>query len=105
MKGHSVAAEWQYLDELCHFNVLQSIISSLWNHLQQIGNVTDLTRSGRPPQRNDHRLLVTNALRDRNQNATQLQQQHFFHATRVRRSVITDEASKLEILYRIAQTT
>ena len=78
MKGHSVAAEWQYLDELCHFNVLQSVISSLWNHLQQIGNVSDLTRSGRPPQRNDHHLLVTNALRDRNQNATQLQQQHFF---------------------------
>ena len=79
MKGHSVAAEWQYLDELCHFNVLQSIISSLWNHLQQIGNVTDLTRSGRPPQRNDHHLLVTNALRDKIQNATQLQQQ-LFHA-------------------------
>ena len=30
------------------FNVSQSVISRLWNHYQQTGNVTDLPRGGRP---------------------------------------------------------
>ena len=29
------------------FNVSQSVISRLWNHHQQTGNVTDLPRGGR----------------------------------------------------------
>ena len=56
------------------FNVAESVISRLWNHHQKTGHVTDLPRSGRPrstTQRQDH-LLVTHALRDRTQNASQL---------------------------------
>ena len=56
-------------------NVSQSVISRLWNRHQQTGNVTDIHRAGRPraTTRQQDRLLVTSALRDRHQNATQLQ--------------------------------
>ena len=56
-------------------NVSQSVISRLWNHQQQTGNVTDIHRVGRPraTTRQQDRLLVTSVLRNRHQNATQLQ--------------------------------
>lgn len=56
-------------------NVSQSVISRLWNRHQQTGNVTDIHRVGCPratTRQQDH-LLVTSALRNRHQNATQLQ--------------------------------
>ena len=56
-------------------NVSQSVISQLWNRHQQTGNVTDIHRVGclRATTWQQDRLLVTSALRNRHQNATQLQ--------------------------------
>ena len=56
-------------------NVSQSVISRLSNRHQQAGNVTDIHRVDRPraTTRQQVRLLITSALRNRHQNATQLQ--------------------------------
>ena len=61
--------------DVARLNVSQSAISRLWNRHQQTGNVTDIHRDGRPraTTRQQDRLLVTSALRNRHQNATQLQ--------------------------------
>ena len=58
-------------------NVSQSVISRLWNCHQQTGNVTDIHRVSHPhaTNRQQDRLLVTSALRNRHRNATQLQRQ------------------------------
>ena len=50
-------------------------VSRLWNRHQQTENVTDIHRAGRPhaTSRQQDRLLVTSALRNRHQNTTQLQ--------------------------------
>ena len=67
------------------FNMSQPVISGLWNCHQHVGNVTDLPCSGRPHSTTPHQdhLLVTNALKDRTQSATQLQRQ-LLHAGGVR---------------------
>ena len=68
-----------------HFTLSQSVISGLCNSHQQTGNVTELSCSGRPHSTTPHQdhLLVTNALKDRTQSATQLQRQ-LLHAGGVR---------------------
>ena len=56
--------------------VSQSVVSRLWNRYRNYGTVADLPRSGRPratTYRQD-RLIVIEALRNRTQNATRLQQ-------------------------------
>ena len=71
-------------------NVSQSVISRLWSRHQQAGNVTDIHRVGRPraTTRQQDRLLVTSALRNRNQNATQLQRR-LYQVTEVQVSTQT----------------
>ena len=70
LKGGSTQA-----DVARHLNVSQSVIRQLCNRHQQTGNVTDIHRVGRPraTTRQQDRLLVASALRNRHENATQLQ--------------------------------
>ena len=69
--------ESRQVDVARNLNVSQSVVSRLWNRYQNFRRVADLPRTGRPrvTTRRQDQLLVTQALRTRTLNATQLQQQ------------------------------
>lgn len=78
------------VDVARNLNVSQSVVSRLWNRYQNFRTVADLPRTGRPrvTTRRQDQLLVTQALRTRTLNATQLQQ-HLQQTTGIRVSTQT----------------